>query len=261
MSTGFRRSELAVLTPQRFELDREHPVARLREGDTKNGKGAEQPLPDDVAQALKGWLAGKPKDLPVWPGLARVRTSEVIQHDLRACGIPYAVEGLEGPLYADFHALRHSFVALLDKSGASLKEAMQLARHSDPKLTMARYGRARLNDLAGAVNRIPELAAKAEPEEKQILRATGTEPVLRESCPNLVKDSDGRRREGMVSDGSDQDETGPSIIRIPMSGMGLGGNRRQQTAKDGNDDPMPATSNEQIWKPEGAGSRPASETG
>ena len=31
---------------------------------------------------------------------------------------------------------------------------MQLARHSDPKLTMARYGRAQLHDLAGAVERL-----------------------------------------------------------------------------------------------------------
>jgi hypothetical protein len=45
------------------------------------------------------------------------------------------------------HALRHSHIALLDRSGATLKEAMQLARHSDPKLTMAVYGRAQLHDL------------------------------------------------------------------------------------------------------------------
>jgi hypothetical protein len=61
-------------------------------------------------------------------------------------------------LYADFHSLRHSFVALLDHAGTSLKLAMQLARHSDPKLTMARYGRAQLEDLGTAVGKIPELA-------------------------------------------------------------------------------------------------------
>ena len=32
---------------------------------------------------------------------------------------------------------------------------MQLARHSDPKLTMARYGRAQLHDLGRAVDRLP----------------------------------------------------------------------------------------------------------
>jgi hypothetical protein len=34
---------------------------------------------------------------------------------------------------------------------------MQLARHSDPKLTLAVYGRAQLHDLAGAVDRLPNV--------------------------------------------------------------------------------------------------------
>jgi hypothetical protein len=70
--------------------------------------------------------------------------------DLESAGIPYAVDGPDGPLYADFHALRHSYIAMLDRTGATLKEAMQLARHSDPKLTMAVYGRVRLHDLGEA---------------------------------------------------------------------------------------------------------------
>jgi hypothetical protein len=53
--------------------------------------------------------------------------------------------------------LRHSYVAMLDQSGASRKKAMLLARHSDPKLTMARDGRAGLQDPAGAVDRLPTL--------------------------------------------------------------------------------------------------------
>ena len=52
----------------------------------------------------------------------------MLRIDLDAAAIPYAVEGPDGPLYADFHALRHCYIALLDKSGATLKEAMQLAR-------------------------------------------------------------------------------------------------------------------------------------
>ena len=48
---------------------------------------------------------------------------------------------------------------------------MQLARHSDPKLTMARYGRAQLHDLAAAVERLPP----GEPStDRQVLRTTGT---------------------------------------------------------------------------------------
>ena len=50
-----------------------------------------------------------------------LKISQLLRIDLDAAGIPYAVEGPDGPLYADFHALRHSYVALLEKSGATLK--------------------------------------------------------------------------------------------------------------------------------------------
>jgi hypothetical protein len=49
---------------------------------------------------------------------------------------------------------------------------MQLARHSDPKLTMARYGRAQTHDLGEAVNRMPSLLPDAA-NGKQVLQATG----------------------------------------------------------------------------------------
>jgi integrase len=98
----------------------------------------------------------------------------MLRIDLAAAGIPYVVEGPDGPLYAAFHALRHSFIALLDKSGATLKEAMQLTRHSDPKLTMARYGRAQLHDLAEAVGRLPALL-DGPAVGGAALRQTGTE--------------------------------------------------------------------------------------
>jgi hypothetical protein len=77
--------------------------------------------------------------------------------DLVAAEVPYATDGPDGRLFADFHSLRHTYIARLDRSGATLKEAMQLARHSDPKLTMAVYGRARLHDLGAAVGRLPTL--------------------------------------------------------------------------------------------------------
>lgn len=41
--------------------------------------------------------------------------------DLDAAGIPYVTDGPNSLLYADFHALRHSYVALLDQGGATLK--------------------------------------------------------------------------------------------------------------------------------------------
>jgi integrase len=172
-ASGFRASELASLHPDDFTLDDEPPTVTLAAEYAKNGKTAVQPLPPDMVEIVRGYLASRQADQPIWPGTWPKKAAEMISLDLEAVGIPYVVEGTDGPLYADFHALRHSFIALLDKSGATLKEAMQLARHSDPKLTMAVYGRAQLHDLGQAVSRLPSLRS-APVTESAALAATGT---------------------------------------------------------------------------------------
>jgi integrase len=198
-SSGFRAGELASLTPEAFALDRDAPTVTLGAAFAKNKRTATQPLPLDVAAALRGYLSEKRAGLPVWPGGWVDNAAEMLQGDLEAAGIPYVIDGPDGPLYADFHSLRHSFIALLDKSGATLKEAMQLARHSDPKLTMAVYGRSGLHDLAAAVERLPPLLSPAP--EGLTLRATGTDGanVSRTLAPLLAPTSD-FRCEGMRTD-------------------------------------------------------------
>jgi hypothetical protein len=108
----------------------------------------------------------------------------MLRIDLEPAGVPYVIDGPDGPLYADLHALRHSFIAMLDLSGATLKQAMQLARHSDPKLTAARYGRARLNDLGTVLGRMPSLVP-GDDRRTESLRATGTEGAT-PSTPRLA---------------------------------------------------------------------------
>jgi hypothetical protein len=156
---------------------------------TKNKKTASQPLPTDVAGALRGYLASKPAGQPVWPGGWVDNAAEMLQCELEATDIPYVIDGPDGPLFADFHSLRHSFIALLDKCGATLKEAMQLARHSDPKLTMAVYGRAKLHDLAGAVSRLPMLLEAPEKEGGKP-RATGTQSESAPAYTTLTQTSE-----------------------------------------------------------------------
>src|SRR5207247_65626 len=89
-----------------------------------------------------------------------------------AAGIPY--RDADGRV-ADFHALRHSYITLLERSGASPKMAQELARHSDIRLTMNVYTPARLHDLVGAVEGLPALLTPGATAGKAALRATGTE--------------------------------------------------------------------------------------
>ena len=111
-----------------------------------------------MAAALVVYLEGKSPAGPVWGGTwARdKRGAEMIRIDLDAAGIPYAVEGPDGPEYADFHALRHSYLTLGGRSGIDLRTLQELAGHSKPELT-ARYSHRRLHDLTGAVAKIPNI--------------------------------------------------------------------------------------------------------
>jgi integrase len=178
--TGFRANALANLTPADFDLNAGSPVVTLPARFNKSRRLKVQPLPVDVAEALRGYLAGRPDGAPVWGGTwARDhRGADMLRIDLDVAGIPYAAEGPDGPEYADFHSLRHSYLTLGGRSGIDLRTLQELAGHSKPELT-ARYSHRRLYDLAGAVGMLPNLvppAAGPDAGAAQIpLRLTGTE--------------------------------------------------------------------------------------
>jgi hypothetical protein len=98
----------------------------------------------------------------------------MLRIDLDATGIPYAVEGPDGPEYADFHSLRHSFLTLGGRSGIDLRTLQELAGHSKPELT-ARYSHRRLHDLAGAMDKLPDLVPTTTEGTQIPLRMTGTD--------------------------------------------------------------------------------------
>jgi integrase len=177
--TGFRASALAGLTPDDFDLNTDAPTVTLSARLNKSGKLKVQPLPPDVAGALRTFLSGKPAGVPVWGGTwARDhRGADMLRGDLDAAGIAYAVEGPDGPEYADFHSLRHSFLTLGGRSGIDLRTLQVLAGHSKPELT-ARYSHRRLYDLTGAVNKLPNLVpsdAETTTAGQLPLRMTGTD--------------------------------------------------------------------------------------
>jgi integrase len=178
MMTGFRARELANLSPISFDLDAERPTVTVKAAYSKNRREAVQPLPLDVAGALWGYLANRPASLPVWPGEWYTDAAEMLRFDLEAATIPY--RDAEGHV-CDVHALRHSYVSRLARSGIHPKLAQELARHSDIRLTMNVYTHARLHDLAGAVDGLPALLGPKIPEA-QTLQATGTDICLTPVC-------------------------------------------------------------------------------
>ncbi len=165
--SGLRAKELKSLTVH--DLDLRRGGLHLHAKWTKNRMAGFQPLPSAVLEHLNGFVeSGQAAALyrrnyirhdtkyeyPEEPLLyVPSNTSRMIERDLEAAGIPKWTE--EGKV--DFHALRVSYVSLVVETGADLKAAQSLARHTTPELTMNVYARVRgskLTEVAEAVGRI-----------------------------------------------------------------------------------------------------------
>ena len=80
-ATGYRANELANMTPESFDLAGDSPTVRGEAGCTKNRREAIQPLPLEVAKALRGYIEGKPAGKPVWPGKWKSRAFLMVKFD------------------------------------------------------------------------------------------------------------------------------------------------------------------------------------
>ncbi len=187
--SGLRRNELRTLRPQDFDLDDDNPAIVVQAAHSKRKRRDRQPIRPDLADLLRPWMAHKPAGRPVFA--LPDRTADMMRLDLRrarAWWIRATVDPDErrerrrsdfltyhdgNGAVCDFHSLRGTFITALIRSGASVREAQELARHSDPKLTMNTYTRLGVHDLAGALDRLP--AVQSPRPESETMRATGTD--------------------------------------------------------------------------------------
>jgi integrase len=233
--TGFRAMGLASLAPESFDLNGDTPTVTLSARRNKSRRLKVQPLPPDVAELLREYLMGRPAGQPVWPGTwATLRVgADMLRIDLDAAGIPYVVDGPDGPLHADFHSLRHSYLTLGGQAGIDLRTLQELAGHSTSSLT-ERYSHRRLHDLAGAVEKLPSLLPAEAPStaEKAVLRATGTDGATPDASDQqapqhagaytlLTQIPDGGRGSLRIADEDCAPERGNATSLNPLSAQGV----------------------------------------
>jgi integrase len=157
LGSGLRAKELRSLKVA--DLDVERGGLQLRKSWTKNRRDGFQPLP----VVLVAKLAEVAKTRLPSALLLRVGTQPArdLATDLKRSGLKK--ETADGKL--DFHALRVAYTTFVIESGANIKEAQALARHSTPELTLNVYARARnqrLAQLAEAVGRVTMGTANGE---------------------------------------------------------------------------------------------------
>ncbi|MDZ4852844.1 MAG: tyrosine-type recombinase/integrase [Pirellulaceae bacterium] len=131
-STGLRKGELGSLHLGSFFLQEpshlivEAAYSKHRERDTVY-------LHPDFISEINGQLASLAPGEPLFPLLSQRKTADMIQADLKVAGIAYKDEHGR---FADFHALRHTFVTKAWETNAPANVVMNLARHKDIATTM-----------------------------------------------------------------------------------------------------------------------------
>jgi integrase len=226
LGTGFRAAELAALVPNNFDLTANPPAVVLPAEFTKNRRGADQPISEELAATLAAYLAGRPGKDRLWPGTWATRSADMLKADLAAAGVAVTADGPEGTEVRDFHALRGCYVSNVIRAGADLKQAMTLARHSDPRLTMVRYARTRLGGdggLGAVVNKLPTAPTTHRQTATAVRAMTGTDPraVDSDALPDALEV--GKRctelRRNEKSGGPDGGESRPAqtgVITLKM---------------------------------------------
>ena len=166
-------------------------------------------LPEKELQALLSSAGGSKVEFLGLTGNDRMMVYALAI--LTAAGLPY--RDADGRV-ADFHALRHSYITLLERSGVSPKLAQELARHSDIRLTMNVYTHVRLHDLAGAVDGLPALLPSAAADGP--MKATETDSVCAPVCTGFAQTTDSEsyhlRLVEALKDGGGRKGTGPNPL-------------------------------------------------
>lgn len=192
--TGLRANELRSLRVGHLDVKRGGLI--LDPAWTKNRKEGFQPLPSELVQRLQrashSHLArriydrfkGKTKFAKPADALLYVPANPArdMTKDMARLGIEKKTP--EGKL--DFHAARVAYSTFVFESGASLKEAQSLMRHSDPRLTANVYARTRdekLHSVAEAIGRL------VQPCETSVQRTNY------QASPDSIKPADSKGSE------------------------------------------------------------------
>ncbi len=197
--TGFRRNEIGSVTRRSFNFTSEPPTLTVEAAYSKHRQMDVIPLRKDFAERILAWLDAKADlldDSPLF-NVTDKRTAEMIRKDLHAAREAWIEEASDDTErqerqassfltyvddkghYADFHALRKTFITNLSRAGVTPKTAQSLARHSDINLTMNTYTMLGVHDQAAGVEALPPL-----PEDEEDPPDSGLPTAGANNTPN-----------------------------------------------------------------------------
>jgi integrase len=172
--TGIRHGELKKLRWNDFTLAGDKPSVTVRASVSKNHKQACLPLHTSLVAALAQFRPGNAleSDL-VFKGI--MPRSELFNEHLKTAKITKV--DAEGRV-VDFHSLRHTFCTNLHRAGVPQREAMELMRHNDPRLTAKTYTDTSLLALRTAVEKIGGPASQLASQKLGAASQSVSSPVI-----------------------------------------------------------------------------------
>jgi integrase len=252
--TGFRAGEVASLTRESFDLEADTPSVVVEAAYSKRKRRDVQPIRPDLADLLRPWLASKPAGARVCP-LPDGKAGLLLRADMDAARAAWIAEARtpaeraerEGSDFlrhtdssgrvVDFHGLRVHFISRVVEAGANVKEAMDLARHSDPKLTLRTYAKVSMHNLSRVLDGMPK--ADTRPTRvAETMRATGTDDrtvSAENECPQRSPHSE--RRSGKVGAAGRDESDRANAGTDSQTSLKLAGSRddaRQGATPSGN---------------------------
>lgn len=157
LHTGLRLSELRDLRWADVDLDA--PLIRLRAEATKAKRADVLPITPTARVMLTDWRKAGINSGRVFPN--GVPGHHTFRADLDAASIRRFDD--RGHT-VDFHALRVTFITNLYRAGVPQRQAMALARHTDPRLTSHIYTDQDALPLADAVAKLPTYGSGSKDE-------------------------------------------------------------------------------------------------
>jgi len=155
---GLRRNEVKTLRWSNLMLGESGGLLRIHAAVNKNRKEQALPLHHELAKALQQHKPsdGKTDDLVVANGVPKMKE---FRRDLKKAGIPFLDERGHR---MDYHALRTTFITRLSTMKVHPRLAMELARHSDMRLTMKTYTDAGQLPLREVMDTLPGFGERAD---------------------------------------------------------------------------------------------------
>lgn len=176
LETGLRANELRSLTRASFDLSPDSPTVTVNAAYSKRRRTDILPVRPALAVELHHHLVSKLPAAPAFNAPGNPTFTRMFRHDVDATGIEYRDQ--DGRV-VDFHALRHTFITNLARSGVHPKTAQALARHSTITLTMDKYSHSAIGEQADALKGLPDLTGPAA----NVNRKTGTDD---RTSPNVL---------------------------------------------------------------------------